>query len=135
MSDSLHSFCKIFVDDSKIYKPVDPRSDQENLQIDLLKFSQWSKLLLELLEFFSPKCKLVQYSNVKYHFIYQMKNQDGILHNLPSDSKEKNIEIIFENTLNIDAHISFITERANELLWLIKRTFKSLNMKLFLTLY
>lgn len=133
MPDALLSFCKIFADDSKIYVPVNSRADQEKLQNDLFKLSRWSRLWL--LEFSVQKCKTVQYGNVKLHFEYQMEDTNGTLHSLPSDTKEKDLGIIFENTMKFDSHISHIVNRANKLLGLIKRTFRSLNMELFLVLY
>ena len=44
LPDSLESFFKIFADDTKVYTAVDKRSDQEKLQQDLLKLSDWSRL-------------------------------------------------------------------------------------------
>ena len=58
-----------------------------------------------------------------------------MVHNLPGDSKEKDLGIVFENTLKFDFHISSIVNRANRLVGLIKRTFKSLNVELFLIIY
>ena len=63
----------------------------------MLKLSYWSKLWL--LDFSVPKCKLVRYGNVKYQFECQMEDKNGTLHNLPSDSKEKDLDIVFENTI------------------------------------
>ena len=44
--DSLQNFCKIFADDTKIYAAVEKISDQESLQQDLLKLSEWSRIWL-----------------------------------------------------------------------------------------
>ena len=63
MPDSLESFCKFFADDTKVYTAVGKKSDQERLQRDLIKLSQWSKIWL--LEFSVQKCKVVEYGNVK----------------------------------------------------------------------
>ena len=133
MEDSLQSFCKVFADDSKIYAPVNSRADQEKLQTDLLKLSRWCRLWL--MEFSVQKCKTVQYGNVKYPFNYQLEDINGNLHGIASDSKEKDLGIIFESNLKFDSHITHIVNRANRLLGLIKHTFKTLNSELFLTLY
>ena len=42
--DSLQNFCKFFADDTKVYTAVDKKSDQESLQQDLLKLSEWSRI-------------------------------------------------------------------------------------------
>ena len=63
MPDSLESFCKIIADDTKVYTAVGKNSDQERLQRDLIKLSQWSKIWL--LKFSVQKCKMIEYGNVK----------------------------------------------------------------------
>ena len=131
--DSLQNFCKIFADDTKVYAAVDKRSDQESLQQDLLKLSEWS--IIWLLEFSIQKCKLVQYGNVKYDFEYKLKDKDGNLQVLPKDTKEKDLGIWFKDNLKFDEHINYIVNRANRLVGLIKRTFKSLDKDSFLILY
>ena len=131
--DSLQHFCKIFADDTKVYAAVDKRSDQESLQQILLKLSEWSRIWL--LEFSIQKCKLVQYGTVKYDFEYKLKDKDGNLQVLPKDTKEKDLGIWFQNNLKFDEHINYIVNRANRLVGLIKRTFKSLDKDSFLILY
>ena len=49
--------------------------------------------------------------------------------------EEKDLGIWFQNTLKFDEHINYIVNRANRLLGLIKRTFKSLDRDSFLILY
>ena len=131
--DSLQNFCKIFANDTKVYAAVDKRSDPESLQQDLLKLSEWSRIWL--LEFSIQKCKLVQYGNVKYDFEYKLKDKDGNLQVLPKDTKEKYLGIWFQNSLKFDEHINYIVNRANRLVGLIKRTFKSLDKDSFFILY
>ena len=81
------------------------------------------------------KCKTIQYGNIKYKFEYQMEDKNGNLQVLPSDTKEKDLGIWFENTLKSDSHITYIVNRANRLVGLIKRTFRSLDSTSFLILY
>ena len=104
MPDSLQNFCKIFADNTKIHTAVSKKSDQESLQQDLLKLSEWSRLWL--LEFSIQKCKLVQYGNVRYDFEYKLKDKDGRLQVLPKDTKEKDLGIWFQNTLKFEEHIN-----------------------------
>ena len=131
--DSLQNFCKFFAGDTKVYAAVDKRNDQESLQQDLLKLSKRSRIWL--LEFSIQKCKLVQYGNVKYDFEYKLKDKDGNLQVLPNDTKEKDLGIWFKDNLKFDEHINYIVNRANRLVGLIKRTFKSLDKDSFLILY
>ena len=133
LPDSLESFCKIFADDTKVYTAVDKRSDQEKLQQDLLKLSDWSRLWL--LEFSVPKCKVINYGHVRYKFDYQLEDKDGNLQTLPVDTKEKDLGIWFQNNLKFDEHINYVVNRSNRLVGLIKRTFKSIDKNSFLTVY
>ena len=73
--------------------------------------------------------------NVKYDFEYKLKDKDGNLQVLPKDTKEKDLGIWFQNNLKFDEHINYIVNRANRLVGLIKRTFKSLDKDSFLILY
>ena len=79
-----------------------------------------------LLEFSIEKCKLVQYRNVKYDFEYKLKDKHRNMQALPKDTKEKDLGIWFQNNLKFDEYISYIMNRANRLVGLIRRTFKSL---------
>ena len=54
---------------------------------------------------------------------------------MPKDTKEKDLGIWFQNTLKFEEHINYVVNRANRLVGLIKRTFKSLDRDSFLTLY
>ena len=78
-------FENFFADNTKVYAAVDRRSDQESLQQDLLKLSEWSRIWL--LEFSIQKFKLVQNGNVKYDFEYKLKDKDGKFTSFTFDSK------------------------------------------------
>ena len=127
--DSLQNFCKIFADDTKIYTAVGKKSDPESLQQDLLKLSEWSRFWL--LEFSIQKCKQVQNGNVRYDFEYKLKDKYGRMQVLPKDTMEKDLGIWFQNTLKFEEHINYVVNRANRLVGLIKRTFKSLDRDSF----
>jgi len=131
--DSIESFCKIFADDTKIYSSVSNTNDQDIMQSDLLKLCEWSRQWL--LEFSIQKCKTIQFGNVKYPANYHLLDSSNNSCDLPNDTQEKDLGIIFESTLKFDKHIESVVNRANRLLGMIKRTFSSLNSRLFLILY
>ena len=131
--ESLESFCKIFEDDTKVYTSVAERKDQEKLQRDLIKLSKWSKKWL--LEFSVQKCKVVEYGNKQFDYDYKLIDKDGNLKSLPKDSTEKDLGIWFQNNMTFNEHITYVVNRCNKLLGLIKRSFKSLDKDSFLTLY
>ena len=131
--ESLESFCKIFADDTKVYTSVAERKDQEKLQRDLIKLSKWSKKWL--LEFSVQKCKVVEYGNKQFDYDYKRIDKVGNLKSLPKDSTEKDLGIWFQNNMTFNEHITYVVNRCNKLLGLIKRSFKSLDKDSFLTLY
>lgn len=62
MPEIIQSLCRLFADDSKIYRRVKTNEDQQIIQSDLLRLCDWSDKWL--LDFSVPKCKVVQYG---YH--------------------------------------------------------------------
>ena len=66
MPDMLRKYCKMFVDDAKLYSASETPDDQEELQDDLLDSCDWGKDWL--LEHNIPTCKYIQYGNVKYEY-------------------------------------------------------------------
>ena len=64
MPDKLKSICKIFADDSKIYKSIGEVADQDEIQDDLIEIFDWSDIWL--LRISVPKCKAIQYGYVKF---------------------------------------------------------------------
>ena len=59
-------YCKIFADDTKLYKAISCSNDQQMLQLDLFQCCDWSDDWLLL--FNVLKCKYVQYGLVKFDF-------------------------------------------------------------------
>ena len=96
----IESYCKYFADDSKVYTAVGKKSDQERLQRDRIKLSQWSKIWL--LEFSIQKCKVIEYGNVKWHFDCKLCDKDGNLLSLPKDTIEKDLSIWFQDNMKYD---------------------------------
>ena len=64
MPDKLKSICKIFADDSKIYKSIGEVADQDEIQDTLIEICDWSDIWL--LRISVPKCKAIQYGYVKF---------------------------------------------------------------------
>lgn len=133
LPDLLKSTCKLFADDTKLYKAISSCEDQNVLQQDLLTLCDWSDDWL--LRFNVLKCKYIQYGIVNFVFEYQMRDIHGNTTSLLKDSQEKDLGIIFQDNLKFDQHISNAVGRANRLLGLIKRSFIYMNSDLFLKLY
>ena len=134
MPETIRSLCRLFADDSKIYRRVKTNEDQQIIQSDLLKLCDWSDKWL--LDFSVPKCKVVQYGTNIIEFIYKMRDSNtGLLKNLPCEDEEKDLGIKFSNTLKFDSHISMAVNKANQIVGLIKRSFNYMDKAMFLKLY
>ena len=133
LPDVVESVCKIFADDTKLYREIYTPADQLILQEDLLSLCKWSEDWL--LEFSIPKCKILQYGHVKHDFEYEMKDIDMNHIKLPNVKEEKDLGIIFQENLKFDKHINSVVNKTKRLTGLIKRTFSCMNKKMFLTLY
>ncbi|MEW8545747.1 MAG: reverse transcriptase family protein [Candidatus Thiodiazotropha sp.] len=133
LPDTLRSVCKIFADDSKIYRSIEDEADQILIQEDLFKICDWGERWL--LEFSIPKCKAVQYGNIRLEHTYQMRDSSHEIIDIPTVSEEKDLGITFEKSLKFNKHVVNVVNRCKRLTGLIRRTFKYMNKSLFLQLY
>ena len=124
MPDKIKSICKIFADDSKIYRRIQDEADQGIIREDLLEICDWSDLWL--LRISIPKCKAIQYGYVRYEIVYQLRDQNNDVFDIPSCEEEKDLGIIFDKSLK---------NRCKKLTGLIKRKFRYMDKRLFLQLY
>ena len=77
----------------------------------------------------------MQYENIIYYFEYKLKYKDGNLQALPKATKEKDLGIWYQHNSKFDEHISYIVNRANRLIGLIKRTFQLIDKDSVLILF
>ncbi|MEW8547692.1 MAG: reverse transcriptase family protein, partial [Candidatus Thiodiazotropha sp.] len=133
LPECVESVCKIFADDTKIYRLITSRADQDALQQDLLNLCKWSQDWL--LKFSIPKCKTIQFGNVKCNYTYQMEDSTNSLIDLPIEDEEKDLGVIFENSLKFNKQVMDVVNRTKRLTGMIKRTFRYMNKSLFLTVY
>lgn len=127
------SICKVFADDTKLYRPIKSLTDLEILQIDLFSLCDWSDKWL--LCFNVLKCRYIQYGNVKFRHHYQMRDAKGVVSSLIKDTKEKNQGVTFQDDLKFDNHIVECVRKANKILGLIKRSFNCMDCSMFIKLY
>ena len=133
LPDKLKSMCKIFADDSKIYRSIQDEVDQDIIQEDLFEICDWTDIWL--LRISIPKCKAIQYGYIRYENVYQLRDQDNIVLDIPAAEEEKDLGITFEKSLKFDKHVLNVVNRCKKLTGLIKRTFRYMDKKLFLQLF
>lgn len=131
--DAVEATCKIFADDTKIYKNVKTVNDQASLQRDLQKLCEWSKLWL--LKFSIPKCKAMHLGYKRLSTTYEMTDHDNNVSRLPVCDEEKDLGITFQNNLKFDKQVLNVVNRTKKLTGMIKRTFTCMNRFMLLVLY
>ena len=122
LPDVIQSMCKIFADDTKIYRPINSPDDQQTLQEDLFRLCDWSDDWL--LKFSIPKCKCVQFGYVRHTFNYAMRDSNSnTTMDLPIVDEERDLGIVFQSNLKFNKHVVNIVNRTKRLTGLVKRSF------------
>ena len=102
MPDRVNSACRLFADDTKLYRVVSSQHDQNSLQSDIASFCQWSKDWL--LKFNSDKCKAVQYGKHNFNSQCEMSSSDGTTTIIQTAESEKDLGVHFTDMLKFDKH-------------------------------
>ena len=129
LPDCVESTCKVFADDTKVYNDPD---NKDILQKDLCHLQAWSqewKLLFNV-----QKCKVVHVGKKNPMTEYCM-GTDANAEPITVCEEEKDLGVVFDNSLKFDVHIYRSVSKANQMIDLIKRTFTYLNKEIFLKLY
>ena len=117
LPDCVQSISTIFADDTKAYNTCD-KSDI--LQEDIKALQEWSKKWQ--LFFNCSKCKCIHFGKnnpcTEYHF-----ETDKGKEPIPKCTEEKDLGVIFDDTLKFDLHIESIVRKVNSMIGLIKETF------------
>ena len=129
LPDSVHSSCKIFADDTKIYNSHDKSDD---LQQDLLRIQEWTNQWN--LYFNVDKCRVLHIgkNNKNSNYTLKVNDEDKLI---TVTREEKDLGVMFDEALSFDPHIQNSVNKANKMLGLIKRTFSYLDKNIFGKLY
>ena len=122
------SVCKLFADDSKLYRNIASEADQKEFQEDIETLCKWSKDWL-----FGFNIKMS--SNVQFEYEYGMTDTQNNLHVLSTEDSKSDFGILFKKNLKFDEHINNTVNKVNRIIGLIKRKFTYMDKDLFLTLY
>jgi hypothetical protein len=126
--DNLKSKIAKFADDTKLGKSVNNNYDKQELQSDLLKVYEWSKIWL--MEFNYDKCVCMHIGKNNAQFQYSLG-----LSLLNSSDKEKDLGIIIDNCFKFSYQCAAAVKKANKLLGVIKRKVKNKGSEIILRLY
>jgi len=121
----------MFADDTKMFHFVNSSDDHTALQHDLNLLYEWS--VCWQLKFNILKCKHIHFGPANNYGSYYM---NGIA--IKIVVRQKDLGILFDNQLKFHSHTTNISNKANRLLGLIRRSFDHLDSsmltKLFVTL-
>ena len=128
---------KLFADDTKLYAPNTDDPSAVPLQSDLDNLQAWSNEWL--IKFHPDKCHVLKLGYHKSANNYHMNvtNTAGQTTQLPLKESdfEKDLGVYVDNDLKFKQHVAQSTAKANRVLGIIRRTFATINCKLFIQLY
>ncbi|XP_065650687.1 uncharacterized protein LOC136078804 [Hydra vulgaris] len=135
LTDKLKSVHKIYADDTKQLQEIRPEfhdADHLILQNDLNIVTEWSKEWL--MELNVPKYKIMHlgYGNSNHEYVM---NDENTSLTFKATDIERDLGIFISNDLKWNQHIQVATRKANMILCLLKKAFRSRDMKLWSKLY
>ena len=129
LPNGISSYCKIFADDTKLYNTS---GNQLVLQNDISILQHWSDKWQ--LYFNVDKCSIMHLGSNNPQHSYSMVHNGQVIP-IKVTTEEKDLGVIFDPNLSFDKHIHKVTNKANQMLGLIRRSFRRLNKRIFLKLY
>ena len=132
LPDMCKSSVYMFADDTKLFRQIKSKVDNQHLQDDINTLCNWSSKWL--LKFNEDKCKILSL-NQRFHKTYYMSSNAQLKSCLKSTSCEKDLGIFIDKKLDFNYHITQIVKAANQKLGIIKRSFNYLDNNMFLKLY
>jgi hypothetical protein len=138
LPDHIKSHILMFADDTKLYQIHDGRSNNA-IQDDIHELDIWT--MKWQLKFHPEKCKQMIVSTrrrdqaVEERWMKQRKGEEVNIVGLKKVNEEKDLGITFDHELNFKEHISKIIIKASQVMGIIRRTFKSLDIEIFKPLY
>ena len=113
-------------------RPVTAPEEATALQKDLDQLSSWSSQWL--ITFNVDKCKVMHMGRNNQHITYDMPG-NGERVDLKVTSAEKDLGVVIDEDMSFQSHVETKTAKANQILGVIRRTFKYLDKHAFLCLY
>ena len=113
LPDVVCSTAKLFADDCKIYRNIFEEEDCDILQSDLDSLSEWSQKWL--LFYNTNKCVVLRIRAV-IPYTYMLNGEP-----LAEVDEQKDLGVIISNDLKPSKHITYITNKANQRIGMLKR--------------
>jgi hypothetical protein len=132
LPDRVSSITSLFADDTKIYRSINSNVECQRLQADLDKLVEWSETWQ--LGFNVAKCKVLHYGLKNPNHSYIM-GRGNYVQPIQEVVEEKDLGVTFDTALKFRKHIANICNKANQIVGVIRRTFKFLDTTTFICLY
>ena len=116
MPDIIESTCQLFAYDAKVFCKVSTNDDSMQIQDDLTRLSEWSKLWK--LPFNIGKCKSLHIGRNNNRTSYKMNNQE-----LKQVREEKDLGVLIDEDLKFHKQTVAAVKKANSILGLIRKSF------------
>jgi len=136
MPEEMSNFIALFADDTKIYSYLleDGQGHlSSNLQEDLNNLQAWATTMQ--MKFHPDKCKCMHLGKLNPKKNYSMSTQDGTTHTLAATSLEKDLGVWIDDELSFSQHIQTKISKANQVLGMLRHTFKFMEPTSFTLLY
>ena len=136
LPQGLENKVKMFADDTKLYASNVNPNTYASLQRDLDKLPVWSDKWL--LRFHPEKCSVLKLGSKKSDATYKMKEEkNGETKDvtLAKSDLERDLGVWVDSKLTFKEHVNIVTEKADDVLGTIRRTFEHLDGKMFVQLY
>jgi len=132
IEDMIESTIRLFADDTKLFNLTQTPRDNETIQRDTDRLSQWCDTWL--LRFNTDKCSTLHYGNHNPNKTYSLGDGPDKT-NIPNNSQECDLGIIFSTDLKFRQNINKCINKANSMIGLVRRTFQHITTKQFRKLY
>ena len=121
------NLCKLFADDCKLYGKV-KHTGENKMQLDVTNLENWSAKWQ--LPFNATKCKVMHlgYNNPKHRYVLNS-------HTLDISTCEKDLGVHVDNQLKFHEHTAAATKTANQVLGVIKKAYKTRDIRTITMLY
>ena len=104
------SYCKLFADDTKLYKELSGLQDHEILLIDMFGLCNWT---MKWLRFFnSITCKIMHIGNNNPKFSYKLLGKNKNIVDIKTVDHKKDLGVIFQEDLKFEQHICYTVNKA-----------------------
>ena len=123
----------LYADDLKVFNEISSDEDVDKLQCDLDRLYDWTQY--SLLKFHPDKCVAMRLTPSKsrklpLNLCYSMDET-----RLKTVEREKDLGLIFDNTLSFEDHINSKVSKSNSLVGMLRRSFVHFDKEMFKQLF